>query len=326
MNDYSLWEVVSNGDSSVPIRVVDGVLQPVTPTTAEQKLARKNELKARVLRFIKLKLRVLPQQALQHRTLLLCPLLTLTALLSKLVLLPVFLFPQLENDDLKQIDADDLEEIDLKWQMAMKGHFARKYRSPKDIRRNGAAEPQRRNVHIETSTSNALLEVQLRDNALVTLRQNLEKAEKERDDLQLKLEKFQTSSKNLTELLASQTNAKTGLGYNTQVFTRAMFDCDDYLSSENDESLPFSSLYYRFQSNNGYHAVPPPYTGTFMPPKLDLDFNTVPNDVEIDHLAFNVKISSTKPDNDLSHTIRPSAPIIEDWISNYKDESMTKPP
>nr|GFC25084.1 hypothetical protein [Tanacetum cinerariifolium] len=27
--------------------------------------------------------------------------------------------PQLHNDDLKQIDADDLEEMDLKWQMAM---------------------------------------------------------------------------------------------------------------------------------------------------------------------------------------------------------------
>nr|GEY63012.1 hypothetical protein [Tanacetum cinerariifolium] len=64
--------------------------------------------------------------------------------------------PQLDNNDLKQIDADDLEEIDLKWQMAMKGHFAIECRSPKDSRRNGAAEPRRRNVLVETSTSNAL--------------------------------------------------------------------------------------------------------------------------------------------------------------------------
>nr|GEZ23572.1 hypothetical protein [Tanacetum cinerariifolium] len=34
------------GDSYVPTRVVEGVLQPVAPTTAEQKLSRKNELKA----------------------------------------------------------------------------------------------------------------------------------------------------------------------------------------------------------------------------------------------------------------------------------------
>nr|GEX63351.1 ribonuclease H-like domain-containing protein [Tanacetum cinerariifolium] len=136
------------------------------------------------------------------------------------------------------------------------------------------------------------LEVQLRDNALVVLRQNLEKAEQEMDDLKLNLEKFQTSSKNLSELLASQTNDKTGLGYNSQVFIRAMFDCDDYLSSGSDESLPPSPIYDRYQSGNGYHDVPPPYTGTFMPPKPDLDFT----------------------------------PIIEDWVSDSEDESETKTP
>nr|GEU64283.1 putative ribonuclease H-like domain-containing protein [Tanacetum cinerariifolium] len=170
------------------------------------------------------------------------------------------------------------------------------------------------------------LEVHLRDNALVSLRQNIGKAEQERDDLKLKLEKFQTSSKNLSELLASQTNDKTGLGYNSQVFTRAMFDCDDYLSSRSDESLPPSPTYDRYQSDNGYHAVPPPYTGTFMPPKPDLVFNKGHNDVETDHPAFNVKLSPTKPDNDLSHTHRPSTPIIEDQVSDSEDESETKTP
>nr|GEZ78261.1 hypothetical protein [Tanacetum cinerariifolium] len=47
MTDYSLWEVILNGDSPVPTRIVEGVSQPVAPTTAEQRLARKNELKAR---------------------------------------------------------------------------------------------------------------------------------------------------------------------------------------------------------------------------------------------------------------------------------------
>nr|GEV78181.1 hypothetical protein [Tanacetum cinerariifolium] len=114
------------------------------------------------------------------------------------------------------------------------------------------------------------LEVLLRDNALVVLRQNLEKAEQERVDLKLKLEKFQTSSKNLSELLASQKNDKTGLGYNSQGFIRAMFDCDDYLTYESDESFPPSPIYDRYQSGNAYHVVPLPYTGTFMPPKPDL--------------------------------------------------------
>nr|GFB58924.1 hypothetical protein [Tanacetum cinerariifolium] len=47
MTDYFLWEVILNGDSPTPIRFVDGVVQPISPTIAEQRLAKKNELKAR---------------------------------------------------------------------------------------------------------------------------------------------------------------------------------------------------------------------------------------------------------------------------------------
>nr|GFD27117.1 hypothetical protein [Tanacetum cinerariifolium] len=35
-----------NGDSPIPTRVIEGVVQLVAPTTDEQRLARKNELKA----------------------------------------------------------------------------------------------------------------------------------------------------------------------------------------------------------------------------------------------------------------------------------------
>nr|GEX79090.1 hypothetical protein [Tanacetum cinerariifolium] len=85
-----------------------------------------------------------------------------------------------------------------------------------------------------------------RDTALATLRQKLDTTEKERDDLNLKLKKFQTSSKRLVNLLASQTSEKAGLGYNSQVFTKDMYDCDNYYSSEsNSESWPPSNLYDR---------------------------------------------------------------------------------
>nr|GEY32268.1 hypothetical protein [Tanacetum cinerariifolium] len=281
----------------------------------------------------------------------------------------------------KLIDVDDLEEMDLRWQMSMltmrarrflqkternlgangtsfigfdmskveyynchmKGHFARECRSPKDQRRP-EEEPENfalmafssssssdNEIGLESVEARLLvykqnelvfkenikllnIKVQLRDTALVTLRQNLEKAKQKRDDLKLKLEKFQTSSKNLTDLLASQTNKKTGLRYNSQVFTKAMFDCDTYYSSKSDcESWPPSNLYDRFQPSGGYHDVPPPDTGTFMPPKPDLVFNTAPIPIKTDHLAFNVQLSPTKPEQGLSHTSRPSAPIIEDW-------------
>nr|GEZ06384.1 hypothetical protein [Tanacetum cinerariifolium] len=42
-----LPEVILNGDSPAPTRVIEGVVQHVAPTTAKQRLARNNELKAR---------------------------------------------------------------------------------------------------------------------------------------------------------------------------------------------------------------------------------------------------------------------------------------
>nr|GEU76762.1 hypothetical protein [Tanacetum cinerariifolium] len=254
------------------------------------------------------------------------------------------------------IDVDDLEEMDIRWQMDMlimqarrKGHFARECRSPNDSRRTGSVEPQKRTIlsyqaeeepanyalmafSSSSSSSNneapsyskacskayaqlhtqydkltddfrksqfdvisyqtglesvearllvykqdksffkeniklLNIKVQLRDTALVTLRQKLEKAEQERDDLKLK-----------------------------------------------------------FQPSGGYHVVPPLYTGTFMPPKPDLIFKIAPTAVETDHIAFNVQLSPTKPDEDLSHTTKPTAPIIEDWVSDSEDESETKAP
>nr|GEY55993.1 hypothetical protein [Tanacetum cinerariifolium] len=476
MTDYSLWEVILNGYSIVPTRIVEGVSQPVAPTTAEQRLAKK-KLKARgtllmalpdkhQLKFNSHKDAKTLMEAIEKRFAFVsstsidstidsvsdaatvfaaCVKLPASPLpnvnsISNAVIYSFFASqstsPQFDNEDLKQIDVDDLEEMDLRWQMAMltmwakrKGHFARDSRSPKDQRRPGIAEPQRRTIPVETSTLNALvsqcdgtgsydwsyqkeeepanfalmafslisssdnevpscskacskayaqlhsqydkltddfcksqfdvisyqtglesvearllvykqnesvfeenikllnIEVQLRDTALVTLRQKLEKVKQDRDDLKLKLENFQTSSKNLTNLLASQTNEKTSLGYYSQVFTKAMFDYDTYYSSESDcKRWPPSILYDRFQPSGGYHAAPPPYTGTFMPPKIDLVFNIAPIPVETDHLAFNVQLSPTKPEQDLSPTFRPSAPIIEDWVSDSEEESEPKDP
>nr|GEY18426.1 hypothetical protein [Tanacetum cinerariifolium] len=95
--------------------------------------------------------------------------------------------------------------------------------------------------------------------------------------------------------------------------------------SDSDISMPTSPKYDRYQSGEGYHAVLPPYTGTFMPPKLGLVFHDAPNVNETVHIDFNVELSSTKSDKDLSHTHRPSAPIIKDWVSNSKDDSKVDP-
>nr|GEZ21438.1 hypothetical protein [Tanacetum cinerariifolium] len=225
-----------------------------------------------------------------------------------------------------------------------KGHFTRECRSPKDKRRTAIAEPQRRSVPTGLESVEARLlvykqnesvleenikllniEVQLRDTALATLRQKLGTTAKERDDLNMKLEKFQTSSKRLTDLLARQTSEKARLGYNSKVFTQAMFDCDNYYSSKSDnDSWPPSNLYDRFVLSGGYHVVPPPVSGTFMPPKPDLVFHTPPSD-ENEHLAFNV---SDSEEDDMPQVTKdvPSFAQSPELVKSPRHSSLISPP
>nr|GFB78917.1 hypothetical protein [Tanacetum cinerariifolium] len=74
------------------------------------------------------------------------------------------------------------------------------------------------------------------------------------------------------------------------------------------------------QPSGRYNAVPLLITGTFMPTKPDLVFHTAPIVVKTNHLAFTIQLSPTKPVQVLSHTTRPMAPIIEDWVSDSEDE------
>nr|GFC98309.1 hypothetical protein [Tanacetum cinerariifolium] len=136
-------------------------------------------------------------------------------------------------------------------------------RSPRDSRNK---DTPRRTVPVEVHQ--VLQDQIMRDNALVELRKKFEKAKKERDDLKLTLEKFQTSSNNLSKLLESQVSDKTGLGFNNQVF-----DCEEVHSHESNNSMPKSPENDRYKTGEGYHDVPPLYTGTFMPHKPDLVFN-----------------------------------------------------
>nr|GEZ90130.1 putative ribonuclease H-like domain-containing protein [Tanacetum cinerariifolium] len=97
--------------------------------------------------------------------------------------------------------------------------------------------------------------------------QKFDTIEKERDDLNMKLEKFKTSSKRLTDLLASQTSKKARLGYNSQVFTKDMFDCDNYYSSESDgDNWSPSNLYDRHSDYQFQAPVP-------VAPTVPLRFN-----------------------------------------------------
>nr|GEV08973.1 hypothetical protein [Tanacetum cinerariifolium] len=118
---------------------------------------------------------------------------------------------------------------------------------------------------------------------------------------------------------------KGGLGYDNHVFNSIVFDYDELNSSELDVSVPTSPVHDRYQSGEGYHVVPLPYTRTFIPSKPDLVFHDAPTASEIVPNVFYVEPSTTKPTKEMSQSNRPSAPIIEVWVSNSEYESEGEP-
>ncbi|GKE31689.1 ribonuclease H-like domain-containing protein, partial [Tanacetum coccineum] len=200
-------------------------------------------------------------------------------------------------------------------------HFTRECRAPRN-KDNRNREPTRRTVPVEATTSNALVshsssytiskkldcqslrknesvyeedikllkcEIYLRDLDITELKRKLELAIKEKDEVQLTVQKFENSSKNLSKLLDKQIidKCKTRLGYN---------------------------------------AIPPPYIGNFMPPKSDLVFPSLDDFVDVNESASESVVEkpvveTNEPKNDRKEDV---ALIIEDWVSESEEEDAPK--
>nr|GFB45008.1 hypothetical protein [Tanacetum cinerariifolium] len=121
----------------------------------------------------------------------------------------------------------------------------------------------------------AVLEFEVKDkgNAITRLTNQLDQTLKEKEDLKAKLKQFETSSRNLNKLINSElsTKDKTGIGYGDQL---SKSDCEvlhsvfDSRSSDGDDNQTND----RFKKDDGYHVVPLPLTGNYMPPLADLSF------------------------------------------------------
>ncbi|GJZ45771.1 ribonuclease H-like domain-containing protein [Tanacetum coccineum] len=97
---------------------------------------------------------------------------------------------------------------------------------------------------------------------------------KEKEELKIKLENFQSSSKGLSKLLNSQMSAKdkSGLGYGNQVHEGVIsYENEVFQSVFNSRSsdVQDSPMHDRFANVEGMHAVPPLMTGNYMPPEPD---------------------------------------------------------
>ncbi|GKA58940.1 ribonuclease H-like domain-containing protein [Tanacetum coccineum] len=99
-------------------------------------------------------------------------------------------------------------------------------------------------------------EIYLRDLDITELKRKLDLATKEKDEVQLTVQIFENSSKNLSKLLDSQ----------------IMDKCKIRL---------------------GYNAVPPPYIGNFMPPKPDLVHPSLDDFVDVNEFVVEKPIVKT---------------------------------
>ncbi|GJU94056.1 hypothetical protein Tco_1318812 [Tanacetum coccineum] len=130
-------------------------------------------------------------------------------------------------------------------------------------------------------------DVQVKDISIKDLKNQLEEALKEKDDLKLKLEKFEESSKNLTKLINSQirTKDKASLGYDSQMNESEVVH-SVFNSRESD--VANSPVNDRFKTSEGFHTVPPPYTGNYMPSRPELSF------AGFDDSVYKTKVSETE--------------------------------
>nr|GEX84812.1 putative ribonuclease H-like domain-containing protein [Tanacetum cinerariifolium] len=67
----------------------------------------------------------------------------------------------------------------------------------------------------------------------------------------------------------------TGIKTLQEELFQQVFDCEELHSHESDKSMPISLENDKYKTGEGYHVVPPLYTRVFLPPKLNLVFNDV---------------------------------------------------
>ncbi|GJV37700.1 hypothetical protein Tco_1410177 [Tanacetum coccineum] len=124
----------------------------------------------------------------------------------------------------------------------------------------------------------------------------LAEALKEKEDLKTKFENWQSSSKNL-------------------VLTTVC-------SMNNDSNTDDRTLYDRFVTTDGMHAVPPPMTGNYIPSGPD---------IEIDESQFTYGPKQTKPSESDTRSsdfdsFWSDAPIIEEYKSDSEDDEIVVKP
>ncbi|GKC06778.1 hypothetical protein Tco_0998388 [Tanacetum coccineum] len=191
--DYTLWEIIESDNAPIVTKTVDGKEIVIPPTSVEEKAQRRADLKARStllmtlpnehqLKFNSYTNTKTLMQAIAESDLV-QTYERLQKLISQLEMHGEVIpqedinqnqpsIPQLDNEDLQQIHPDDLEEMDLRWNIAMLTMRARRFLKNTgrkldmankerigDTRNQDSRNMKltRRTMPVEETTSNALV-------------------------------------------------------------------------------------------------------------------------------------------------------------------------
>nr|GEV01697.1 hypothetical protein [Tanacetum cinerariifolium] len=232
--------------------------------------------------------------------------------------------PQLDYDDLEQINDDDMEEMNLKWQVAMISTRIKKFHKrtgKKDCKAKGNQDSRRRDAWYNGNKArdNSRRPAYQEDsNALVTI---------DGEDIDWPGH-VEEDAKNYSMMAYSNSGTD-----NESVFMNKESDLED--THVNDRYA------------DGMHAVPPPMTGNYMPFGPDVDMNyskftygpkqpsadesdSKPSEYASCESDSNVEPSPSVPEpveNESQVVCEPKvwtdAPIIEEYESDSDDDSVS---
>nr|GEW85575.1 ribonuclease H-like domain-containing protein [Tanacetum cinerariifolium] len=271
MTDYSLWEVILNGDSPSPTRIVDGVVQIVAPTTIEQRLAKKNELKARGTLLM-----ALPDK---H---------------------------QLKFNNHKDVKSliDAIEKRFGEW----KTHTLI-WRNKADLEGQSLDDLFSNLKIYEAEVKGSSPSIQNTQNIAFVSSNNTDSTNESVNDAPI-ISTASSKAKVSTLLNVDSLSDAVIYSFFASQSNSSQLDNED-LKKINPDDLEEMDLKWqmamltmrarrflkrtrrnlendRYKTGEGYHVVPPPYTGTFMPPKPNLVFTDDPNASESVDNVFNV--------------------------------------
>ncbi|GJW68310.1 putative ribonuclease H-like domain-containing protein [Tanacetum coccineum] len=297
---------------------------------------------------------------------------------------------QVVHEDLEQIHEDDLDEMDLKWQLALLsmkarkfyqrtgkkiiingsdtagydkkkvecfnyhklGHFARECRNLRSQKNgNRSQDSSRRTVNVKESSSKAMLaidgtgfdwsyladeeastnfalmafsdsEVQNNKTCFKTCLKNYEDLKSKYDKLRIEINKSESDLDSYKKGLALVEKQLVFYKKNESML------CDQIVVLKRDTSFNELDINGLKKQGIGYNVVPPPLTGLFAPPSIDLSNSRLEKFKQPKFEGYGVKVNKDVSENVSKEVKKNSdAPIIEDWVSDCdEDETMVQKP